>query len=202
MNDGALFRPSQERSLDAHSVSDDWELVKIKSVTQSPSRSHASSIALLPASSTDAPSIEFDGPDSIHPSAERTSPSLPTSSSHKRKSSHPLERPKGEKLKVTCHHGEEFHAIEMTLGVLAKDGPSLIETYVSDNQRYERLAIGLDREPDDKDAPLPAMDDEIPVLSFRRSGVWSGAGNNYRAKKGQRVRRQGMGRKDFDPDWK
>lgn len=164
--------------IDTRSISDSWEL--IHPCSNSPSRrrlSTASDVPPLPDSPTYTPSpisAEFDAPKSIDLYQERPLPSLPTTSKLKRKSSTALDRPSKDKLKVTCHHGSEFHEVEMTLGILGQEGPSPIETYASDDQSHERIAIGLERKPD------LSIHEQAPNLPFRKAGQWRGSGNSSR----------------------
>jgi hypothetical protein len=163
-----------ELHLDTRSVSDGWEFVYIDSNSnfnsQSRSRlSAGSNFQPLPDSPTYTPSpitAEFSAPESIGLYQERPLPSLPTTPKRKRKSSNSLDRPSKDKLKVTCHHGPEFHEVEMTLGILGKQGPSPIETYASDDQSHERFALGLKRKPDLSNQEL------APNLLCRKAGQW------------------------------
>jgi hypothetical protein len=155
--------------IDTHSVSDDWEVVKNNSSAHSRSRvSVSSNVPSLSISPTYTPSPvkgDFDDPEAIDEYKERPLPSIPK---HKRKGSNSLDRPAKDRLKLTCHHGDEFHPVEMTLGILNRQGPSPIETYASDDQSHERIAVGLERSPD--------RSTELPAFCVRKAGQWSGSG--------------------------
>lgn len=145
----AVFLPAKpELNIDAHSVSDGWELIHPHLHSTSPSPSHLSASSNQPDSPTYTSSpvkAEFDRPGSISVYKELPSPSLPPSSSrHKRKPSGTLDRPNKDKLKVTCHHNSRSYEVEMTLGIIPQ-GQSPIERYASDDQPHERIAVGLKR---------------------------------------------------------
>lgn len=177
-----------ELQIDTQSASDGWELVNSHSHTHSLSRTRLSSSSNLPFppdSPTYTPSpatAEFD-PETINLYKERPLPSLPTTSKHKRKFSTSLDRPTKDKLKLTCHHGAESHEVEMTLGILGQ-GPSPIETYASDDQSHERIAVGLERK---RGPSNPDLDDSDLDMPFRKAEC-EGNGVGIRLERRQRKR--------------
>lgn len=181
-----------ELQIDTQSASDGWELVNSNSHPHT-RLSSSSNLPLPPDSPTYTPSpatADFD-PETINLYKERPLPSLPTTSKHKRKFSASLDRPTKDKLKLTCYHGAESHEVEMTLGILGQ-GPSPIETYASDNQSHERIAVGLERKPGPSNLDL---DESDPGLSFRKAGQWRGNGAGSRFERVLRKRRAKKGKK-------
>ena len=164
----ASTQKSPDLRIETTSVSDGWELVSPKSLSRSQLLA-SSNTPSLPDSPTYTPSPDFDGSENIDRYKKSPLPSLPATSKHKRKPSTFLEPPKKDKLKLTCHHGDEFHAVEMTLGTFGQ-GPSPIETYANDDQSHERIAVGLERDPHQ-------TLEQLPTTSFRKSGQWSGLGS-------------------------
>jgi hypothetical protein len=185
----ALTPVNTEVQLDTHSTSDGWENIHSKSHSRT-RLSSSPTLPFLPDSPTYTPSpvtADFD-PENIHLYKERPLPFIPTTSQHKRKSSTSLDRPAKDKLKLTCHHGPESHEVEMTLGILGHQGPSPIETYASDDQSHERIAVGLERNPG---PDIPESDNTDLTLSWKKSGqrARSGAANRTERALKQRSRK-------------
>ncbi|KAH8813052.1 hypothetical protein F5884DRAFT_322150 [Xylogone sp. PMI_703] len=60
-----------------------------------------------------------------------------------KKSENPDDKhPSADLLKVMCYHGEQCHESRMHLGYIPR-GPSQLEVYWTEDQRYERVAMGL-----------------------------------------------------------
>ncbi|RDL33345.1 uncharacterized protein BP5553_08784 [Venustampulla echinocandica] len=141
-------RGSSASASSAQSSSEGWEALRSASPTSSTTSHHSTApenVALY--SKRPLPSLPSSASSSRSTSASRPCPSGSKSQNLPARLRRFADRSSHDLLQVTCHHsGRRNYEVEMTLGVIPYEGPSLLDLYTRDmEQSHERIAVGLKR---------------------------------------------------------